>query len=863
MVGKLHVNPESAFRLDFHEINKGNFARKNLDDYISYSEEFITASDEPFYLQVNFPDAHDPWKKQVAGLPEFPISPEEVELMPYIGVDSPELRNSVADYCNCIMRLDTMVGCLLDMLKKTGKYENTVIVYIGDHGAHFLRGKISVQEGGTRIPMIVSYPQSAIKGMRYAGLTSTIDLFPTFMDFAGSLEEEKYEGRSLKNIIMKGETKPIRRYLFTEFNVHSNHNPYPQRTVRDKRYKLIWTPLAGIESTAHEYNVKFLMSPERFNEILSLSPGKIRHAYERMKTPPEYQLYDLREDPWEWNDLSENPKYAGILKRLQRELVKWQRRTDDPFIDKECAERFYNDVKRTGLNKETICYATYMAPDRKPNVIGTVLCEGSPVSGVAVSDGEVVVTTDNNGRYEMYSSKPCGYVFVSVPGGYEVPCDDIIPHHFGYLSEDADKTDTIDFQLNKVDNDRFTLFVTTDVHLSCDSTDRDLEQFHKWLKPELSAQIRKTEGNVYSLCLGDMSTDVKWHKKDGTSYTIKDYREEMKGLPCPVWHVPGNHDNERKGEATPEKWDSLAQSVYRQNIGPNYYSMNIGKWHFLMLDCVVALGPGERNGKRGYLYDYRFDDRQVLWMKRDLAMIDKNTPLIVCLHIPPYVYSGVENGRMTFKDAQPDISKVLMPLLSGFSNVMIFGGHYHRTQNIKISEEVTQHTFVSVSAVSWMLNGPHSRLVADDGTPGGYTIFEFDGENVRWQFKAEGYDIEKNQFRAYDLNEVPEEYGGQPGSDKVLLNVYNWDEKWSVEAFENGRKLEVRQIYSRDPLYLLIRESELPKRPTAFRGSFSAHFFEVTAHTSDNPLEIVITDRFGNVYRQTVKRPKSFSWQTD
>jgi len=63
----------------------------------------------------------------------------------------------MADYYNCMMRLDEGVGLLLKALRDAGKAENTLIVYIGDHGAQFSRGKTSVYEAGTRIPMILNW----------------------------------------------------------------------------------------------------------------------------------------------------------------------------------------------------------------------------------------------------------------------------------------------------------------------------------------------------------------------------------------------------------------------------------------------------------------------------------------------------------------------------------------------------------------------------------------------------------------------------------------------------------------------------------------------------------------------------------
>ena len=157
-IGKLHVNPEKAFPFDFKAIPSANFSRKGMAAYAENARKFIQSSRRPFYLQVNYPDAHRPFIKSVDGLPAKPLTGREVDALPFMGINHPELRQQSADYYNCMMRLDSYIGELLHVLKKSGKAENTVVVYIGDHGADVMRGKRTSYEGGVRIPMIIRWP---------------------------------------------------------------------------------------------------------------------------------------------------------------------------------------------------------------------------------------------------------------------------------------------------------------------------------------------------------------------------------------------------------------------------------------------------------------------------------------------------------------------------------------------------------------------------------------------------------------------------------------------------------------------------------------------------------------------------------
>jgi len=228
ILGKLHVNPESAFPFDFKQIRTANFNRKNLNAYAAEARRFIEASDKPFFLSVNYPDAHRPFLNRVGGLPKNLLTADDVKPLAYFGLDTPELRKQTAGHYNCMQRLDSLIGDLLDVLRQSGKFDNTLIVYLGDHGADMLRGKRTSYEGGVRVPLIMHWagrwrPGRARAEMVRSELVSTIDLMPTFLDAAGAPPVPGLPGRSLLPVI-DGKPTEWRRYLFTEFTTHSAHN---------------------------------------------------------------------------------------------------------------------------------------------------------------------------------------------------------------------------------------------------------------------------------------------------------------------------------------------------------------------------------------------------------------------------------------------------------------------------------------------------------------------------------------------------------------------------------------------------------------------------------------------------------------
>jgi len=346
IIGKLHIKPKSAFRFDYKEIPKSNFQRNNPELYQTKASEFFKSSKRPFYLQVNYPDAHRPFIPQVNGIPERPLKASDVAALPYIGIDHPEIRQQTADYYNCIMRLDHYIGELINALKKSGKFDNTVIIYIGDHGADLPRGKRTCYEGGIRVPMIISWPNAKPKQRRNE-LVSTLDIFPTICEIAKLKTPSTLAGASLKEII-HGEKPDWRKIMVTEYHVHSNHNPWPQRAIRNKRYKLIFNPLAGEINPGYEFTMgkKFISVSE--SELMKSATDQVRNAYKISKKPPLIEFYDLQTDPFEFNNLANEEKYSEEIKKLKYLLQHWQKDSEDPLFFPEVAKKLFNMINDTG-----------------------------------------------------------------------------------------------------------------------------------------------------------------------------------------------------------------------------------------------------------------------------------------------------------------------------------------------------------------------------------------------------------------------------------------------------------------------------------------------------------------------------------
>jgi len=283
-----------------------------------------------------------------------------------MGLDSPELREQTANYYNSMNRLDTYVGDLLQTLIDSGKHENTLVVYLGDHGADLLRGKRTSYEGGVRVPLIVRWPGLQQAGQVRKELVSTLDLMPTFLEASAGEEVAGLAGRSLSPLLAGG-TPPWREYLFTEFHLHSNHNYFPQRTVRDQQYKLIRNLMPNTVNPGHAFTLGRFFNEAELHEASSRAPQQVRMAYHAMGKPPEFELYDLAVDPHEFSNLTSNPAHDDTLERLKARLQQWRVETEDPFLDPANTARLKADIEGTRENGEYVrpagwSYTEYLAP---------------------------------------------------------------------------------------------------------------------------------------------------------------------------------------------------------------------------------------------------------------------------------------------------------------------------------------------------------------------------------------------------------------------------------------------------------------------------------------------------------------------
>ena len=519
-------------------------------------------------------------------------------------------------------------------------------------------------------------------------------------------------------------------------------------------------------------------------------------------------------------------------------------------------------------------------PDAGTTVYGIVSSAGVGVENVVVSDGAEVTVTNEKGIYQLKSAKKWGYVFISVPSGYEVPSVGVLPQFHRALKNSADVVERADFKLEKVDGqDSYKIFMLGDMHLA--NRTGDLGQFAQFTSDLTDYMTRHKGEKMYALTLGDMTWDVYWYSN---SYYFPQYlntvNSQIKNLQ--IFHTMGNHDNDFQ---TRSDYDAAVK--YVDQICPTYYSFNIGKVHYVVMDdidCSSYDGSTSRN------YVIRLSAEQLDWLAKDLSYVAKTTPVVVAMHAQ--VFYPTTSG---FKIAHDLVNTLrLFDILDGYT-VRFVTGHTHKLFNVTPDAPIVDgHNFREYNSGSvcaswwWSGNLTPGIHIGTDGTPGGYGIWDVTGTDFQCLYKSTGWP-EEYQFRSYDLNNVhfsmadvplmPSDISAsvknaymqyvnaypQNNDNEVLINIWNWNSDWTLSVVDENRKtLPYTEVWAYDPLHIAalsvkrFNNAGLKLTPSFITDKFT-HFFKVKADDADTDLVITVKDEFGNEWTENMQRPKAFS----
>ena len=348
-IGKYHVAPEEVYHfqqvLSEGAANNPDALGRNAVAMAERSREFLSAeSDKPFFLYFATDDPHRSNTVSPDGKPDFSASgpnvfgnrtegyqgvsevkydPAQV-LVPSFLPDTKASREELAQYYQSVSRLDQGVGRLIQILKETEKYENTIIVYISDNGVAFPGAKTTLYDPGIRLPCIVRDPSQTRKGIVSDAMISWVDIAPTMMELAGvPLGKDQFQGRSFRNVFSGNEAKGWDE-MYASHSLHEITMYYPMRAIRSRKYKLIY-------NIAHELTFPMALDLVESSTWKSVAEAKAGVYGKRKITSflhrPEFELYDLENDPNETQNLAEDPAHQAVFTALLTKLKHFQEET--------------------------------------------------------------------------------------------------------------------------------------------------------------------------------------------------------------------------------------------------------------------------------------------------------------------------------------------------------------------------------------------------------------------------------------------------------------------------------------------------------------------------------------------------------
>lgn len=347
---KWHLSPPWKFPFDFRDT-----ANLKPSGSANAVRRFIKAADgKPFFLQANVDNTHRPFQKHIKINDDLPkVNPTDVELPPH-WPDTPKTRQDYAEYLTTIQHADAVIGAILETVKEAGQLEHTIFIYSSDQGFCYHRAKATAYDWGVHVPLSVTGP-GVKQGVVSEALIGHVDIMPTILDFAGLPIPGTVQGKSLRPVL-EGTRKDVgRKFIVSEHNAHGG-NPieyYPTRSITDGRYRYIWNinhervPDFDIDTMATDPNWRKTAHQPAWMpwdatpsdiwqnnacEEIILHKEEYPLAYKLLKESmfrPEFELYDLKNDPHETKNLAANPEYKSVVLRLGNTLKNWMDSEND------------------------------------------------------------------------------------------------------------------------------------------------------------------------------------------------------------------------------------------------------------------------------------------------------------------------------------------------------------------------------------------------------------------------------------------------------------------------------------------------------------------------------------------------------
>ena len=309
-----HGNAKAEFGFDFA---RNDLAKRS--DLTSAVKEYYnnrTDTTKPLCIMVGDDRPHVKW------IANSTYNIDDVTLPAYF-IDTKETREHWARYLTDITGLDNELGKLYQWTKETFD-SNFIFIYTSDHGAQWPFGKWNLYDAGTKVPLMMVWPDSIQANTRTDAMVSWIDIFPTLFECVDAETPENLDGKSFKQVL-KGDKAEHHEYIFTTTSGDGDKNVYPMRSIRSKKYKFIWNIHPNYCHTNHSDLLRKDGAGAYWDswDAAALADTNAWKVVNKYYVRQEEEFFDLEADSLEQVNLIDSAEFQEKINTMRTLLMDW------------------------------------------------------------------------------------------------------------------------------------------------------------------------------------------------------------------------------------------------------------------------------------------------------------------------------------------------------------------------------------------------------------------------------------------------------------------------------------------------------------------------------------------------------------
>lgn len=448
------------------------------------------------------------------------------------------------------------------------------------------------------------------------------------------------------------------------------------------------------------------------------------------------------------------------------------------------------------------------------------------IEGVLISDQERIVKTDIDGRYEI-ETKDNSFVYVVKPENYTFSSQR--ENNWNFYADVSLCNGNYNFALRPKN-----VAVSFDVLMVGDPQMRGEKPLHAFRNDIVTEMLNYDVD--FACILGDIAdNDLSIYPQE---------KDIIKQLPYPVFHLFGNHDVDVKASAA-----LYASDVFKKAYGPDYYSFNEGKVHFVVLNNVLYDGWNEKENKTGNYFG-GLTDVQYNWLKADLEYVDKDKLIVILSHIP-----------FLTEYSYPKEVERFFALLQERTHLLALSGHLHYIQNYFFDKNTLwnspypfQGITIGAACGGWWTGPMDERglpvSTCVDGSPNGYYKFRFEGNKYKYEFIPANH---RPDFQMRITLSSDTLYSDRLEEEYFSINVFTATDKATVEvSFDDMAELLAANYTGKDLFMLRTYNHRYNFDNWQPKIENTNHLWKINIpkglSSGNHTIKVKATDVDGNIY---------------